>query len=405
MGIKDRVTEDRLKFQEAIDTYYAFDREQTKAAEFLDIPRETFRNRLSRADQLHLKPATKANDPDKKRITDMRREIISLRADLKVLEDQSYKIEVVKELIHEVKKFNVNPPKWVQKPTSRTSGTNIGIPFLHLSDWHWDEVVDPATINHINAYNRQIAVRRAKACFETTVDLLIHHMAKPQYPHIVVGLGGDMLSGNIHEELRESNETVISKSIISCADNLLAGLKQLADNFGRVEIHAIPGNHGRMDKKPRHKAKVFETFEWLMYQFVARELRNDDRFYVDISDSPECQFNLYNTAYRMVHGDEYKGGGGVSGSFSPVVRGDLKTRARQMSVGQPYDYLLVGHFHQLRTPSKGTRMNGSLIGFSEYTFSKGFDFEVPMQSMWVTHPVWGVTISWPVILEKPGTRF
>lgn len=399
---KERLDADREKFQEAIDTFYSFDKQQVKAAEFLGIPRETFRGRLTRANILNLKPSVKTDDPGKKRITDMRKEIISLRADLKVLEDSSYNIEVVKEFIHEIKKYNMNPPKWVAAPSK---GTNTGIPFLHLSDWHWDEVVDPATINHINAYNRKIAVRRSKLCFETAVDLLINRMAKPKYPHIVVGLGGDFLSGNIHEELRESNETVISKSVINCAENLIAGLQLLADNFGRVEVHAIPGNHGRIDKKPRYKSKVFETFEWLMFQFILKELRNDDRFYIDVSDSSECQFTLHNTTYRMVHGDEFKGGGGVSGNFSPVVRGDLKTRARQMSLGQPYDYLVVGHFHQLRTPSKGTKMNGSLVGFSEYSFSHGFDFELPTQAMWITHPEWGVTISWPIILEKPGTRF
>lgn len=401
MKVSDR---DRAQLQEALDSFFASGQNKALAARLLSIPESTLKGRLIKARNIGLKPKVKSEDPEKKRVSDMRRQIVDLRAQLKDLEDKSYDLETVKEIIHEVKRGKLNPPKWTA-PTR--IGVNTGIPTLFLSDWHWDEVVRPEQVNYVNAYNRKIATRRLNTCFTKCVDLLINHMAKPEYPYIVVAMGGDMLSGNIHEELRETNEAPIAKSIINLRDNLIAGLDMLADRFGRVCVYAIPGNHGRFDHKPRFKNKVYDNFEWLLYQFLLQHYldRQDDRFFFKISDSPDCLFDVYNTKYLMTHGDQAKGGEGVSGAFSPIVRMDLKKRKRQMAIKQYYDYLMAGHWHTYITPSKGTIINGSGKGFDEYALDKNFDFEIPTQAMWVTHPDYGITIRWPIFLEALDVMF
>ena len=50
------------------------------------------------------------------------------------------------------------------------------------------------------------ARQRAKRLVENTIDLLMNHMVNPKYPGVVINLGGDMVSGDIHEELSATNE-------------------------------------------------------------------------------------------------------------------------------------------------------------------------------------------------------
>jgi len=44
-------------------------------------------------------------------------------------------------------------------------------------------------------------------------------------------------------------------------------------------------------------------------------------------------------------------------------------------------------------------------GYDEYAFQNNFDFEIPQQWMFITHPQWGITARWPIMLESPGTKF
>lgn len=390
--------------QQAIDSYYKNGKNAAKAAIELNISPSTIKGRLLKAKSYGLSPRKEfITDPKTQRILSLERELGQLKAINQTLSEKTTGLEEVKELIH---KTNVpaRPPKWIYDKGSKSSTTTSGTPILFCSDFHYDEVVHPAEIHGVNAYNRVIAQRRIKTLFTQTVDLLINRVANHKYDKIVVAFGGDLLSGNIHEELRETNEAPIAKSIISLVDTLSAGLLLLLDHFDKVEIRAIPGNHGRWDRKPRYKNRVFDNYEWLLLQMLMRQFRGEDRIYFDISDGPDLAFNVYDTRYLMTHGDQFKGGSGISGVLAPLMLGDHRKRKRSMAINKPYDYLMMGHFHQMLFV-KGIIVNGSLKGYDEYAFQNNFEFELPIQSLWITSPVWGITSRWPIYLEKPGVQF
>ena len=81
------------------------------------------------------------------------------------------------------------------------------------SDWHWGEVVDPKQIHNANMYNIQIAQDRAKRLVDRTI-LLCKHYVNSDYPGIVVLMAGDMLSGDIHEELTMTNELTTMQALL-----------------------------------------------------------------------------------------------------------------------------------------------------------------------------------------------
>jgi hypothetical protein len=387
--------------QQAVDAVARYGNE-TAAAMALNIPRQTFQGRVHEARRQGVKPG--AGVVDVRDVSYMKAQVKRLETDLgiarKMADTQNDNLLVIKKLIHDGD-VPRQPPKWL---SMMTTGKNTGVPTLFASDWHYDEVVDPKQINGANAFNRVIANARIKRLFTKAVDLLIHHMNKPKYDYFVLDLGGDMLSGNIHEELRETNEAPVSQSLLAVIDQLIGGIDLLLKYFDKIIVNAVPGNHGRWDKKPRMKNRVYETYEWIGYQFLAKYYKDNPDVIFNISDGADLPYSIYTTRYLLTHGDQFKGGSGIAGALSPLMLGDARKRKRAIAIDQPFDYLVMGHWHQLMMV-KGIIVNGSLKGADEYSFQSNFDFEPPQQALWVTHKDWGITARWPVLLAKPGEKF
>lgn len=373
------------------------------AAEAMGIQPNTLQRRLQIAHAKGLKSSGSGGKAEESADL-LRRKVKRLESELnsaiKRLDTHDDTLHVVKQLIHDCDE-PITPPKWVAKTGK---GHTTGVPTLFLSDIHYDEVVLANQISHVNAFTRTIANRRLKALFTKTLDLLVHHMANPKYDYFVLNLGGDCLSGLIHEELRETNECPIAQSIMALTDQLVAGINMLLEQFPRIIVNCVVGNHGRFDKKPRMKNRAYENYEWLLYNFVAKHFHQDKDIVFNIADGADCPYTIYSTRFLLTHGDQFKGGSGIAGALSPLMLGDARKRKRAIAIDQPFDYLLMGHWHTLWM-AKGIIVNGSVKGYDEYAFQNNFDFEIPQQWMFITHPQWGITARWPIMLETPGTKF
>jgi hypothetical protein len=185
---------------------------------------------------------------------------------------------------------------------------------------------------------------------------------------------------------------------------MAAGIKLLADEFGKVFIPAVVGNHGRLDRKPVAKFRAQDNFDYFFYRMLAIMLEGDKRITFAISESADQPYTVFNTRYLLSHGDQFRGGGGIAGLLSPLMIGDHKKRKRQEAIKQGYDYLVLGHWHQ-RAAFKGVIVNGSLKGYDEYAFISNFDYEEPQQSFWVTDPEHGITISAPIHVKDKSEQY
>ncbi len=392
---------DPTVLQQALDASARYPTSLAAAAS-LRWNRGTYEYRLREAQTKGLKISTGIDPVNNPEV--LNRQIKRLEGDIasmaKQLGEKDDSLHVIKNLIRECDQAP-RPPKWL---VGKTTGKNTGVPSLFVSDIHYDEVVLANQINGANAYNRQIADRRLAHLFTKTVDLLIHHMAKPQYDYFVLDLGGDLLSGNIHEELRETNEAPISQSMMVLIDRLVAGIDTLLPHFPKIVVNAVCGNHGRWDRKPRMKNRVYENYEWIVYQFLAKYYASNKDIVFNIADGADLLYTVYNTVTCLTHGDQFKGGSGIAGALSPLMLGDARKRKRAIALNQPFDLLKMGHWHTL-WHAKGIMVNGSVKGYDEYSSQSNFDFEVPQQWLYIIHPIWGITARWPVMLEKPGTRF
>jgi hypothetical protein len=332
--------------------------------------------------------------PDVARLEDKVRE---LQARLASAEKASLSDEYVKRKILEMLAGPVAPPKWLT-PARTPSGGQL-VPTLMLSDLHWGEVVYPRQVNGVNEYNIAIAQQRFRTAIERTVDLCKQHMVQPRYPGIVVALGGDMLSGDIHEELSESNEMPVMPALLDLMGCLIWAIGRLADEFGRVFLPCVTGNHGRNTKKPRAKGRNYSNFDWLLYQFLAKHFEGDKRIQFLIPDGSDAHWTVFGHRYCMTHGDQFRGGDGMIGALGPIIRGDHKKRSRNGQIDLGYDTLLLGHWHQLIQLQR-LIVNGSLKGYDEYAAANNFGFEQPQQALWLTHSERGITFSMPVHVDE-----
>ena len=336
-------------------------------------------------------------DAEEQELRGDRAERAALRSELTRLRKELELADNVQALLGQFDPSNLYVPHWTRQGMPGVRG-HRGILTLQLSDTHFDEDVRPEQVYGFNAYNRDIAELRLRALAEKTVILGRDYFAGVDYDGVQVLATGDVFSGDIHEELARTNLTSLYQSCVYWVGPMVAFLERLADEFGRVQVAAVVGNHGRNSHKPIYKNRAFNNIEWLFWHWVADVFvrRGDERVTFSISDSLQLLVEVYDTRYSIEHGDEFKGGDGQVGALGPLKRGQLRGAQQRIAMAQPMDWMVVGHFHQYMPPSQGLIMGGSLKGYDEYAAGKHLRPEVPQQGLWVTTPERGPTVFAPV---------
>lgn len=394
-----RLTEEVLK--RTIEVWQAHKCNATHAARSMNIPRGTFVARLTAARAAGILVEQDTPQPttpnDQQMLDTLTHRVKTLETALEGYQKNELTDRYVRSKIFGLTEESPTPPVWILDPKSNKSCP--GVPTLLCSDWHWGEVIDPAQVGGVNKFNLLIAHDRAKRLIERTIDLLNSHMVSPQYPGIVMCLGGDMVSGDIHDELKETNDIPLIPAVVDLFGVLIWCIETLADKFGRVFLPCVTGNHGRNTLKMRAKDRHYTSFDWLLYVMLEKHFANDKRVTFMIPSGSDAYYRVYNHRYLLTHGDQFRGGDGMIGALGPIIRGDHKKRSRNNQIDMSYDTLLLGHWHQLIQMNR-LIVNGSLCGYNEYAYAGNFPFEPPKQGLWLTHPQHGITFSIPVHVEE-----
>ncbi|MNR71532.1 hypothetical protein D3C71_21610 [compost metagenome] len=327
---------------------------------------------------------------------------------LRVARDHGAADRAMAELINKVAgSFRVparQPKVTFDRTTVGKTKALAGIPTLFLSDWHWGEMVTPSQVEYLNEFNLTIANRRADRVFDSSLSLLFKHMSGQHYDGMTIILGGDMLSGNIHEELRQTNDAPIHVCVLTLAEKLAEKICMVASQFKWLYVPGVVGNHGRIDRKPTAKNAVVDNYDWLVYelvrQLVVGRLGAKCNVEFDISPSLDLSYQLYGTRYLLTHGDQIGGGSGVGGFWPSMMRTAHRKQERAVANGSGgFDYMICGHFHKYGNVAN-VIVNGSLKGYDEWVYKMNFGYEKPIQALWVTHPHMGIIDHRPVYADE-----
>lgn len=316
----------------------------------------------------------------------------SLKAQLSLVTKERDKLIQQLRLIEQFNGQKVVKPEWLKPP--KKAREHHATANLLITDTHFDEIVDPDEIDGINAYNREIAELRLQRTTERTIMLTRDYLGGVKYDGLSLMLGGDIFSGNIHEELARTNADTLFGSLLHWLGPMVTTIGTLADEFKRVYVSGVPGNHGRMTRKPIFKKRASDNLDWLFYMLLQREFKSDSRVTWNIPNSADAHVQLYNSKFLLTHGDQFSGGGGIAGALSPLMLGSHRKTRREMAVNRPYDCMVIGHWHQyLALPSKGLIVGPCMKGYDEYAFGHNFEVEPAQQALWIVTPEHGTTFA------------
>ena len=286
-------------------------------------------------------------------------------------------------------------------PKRAPAAKNEAVAIALASDWHVEEQVNPKTINYINEYNPTIARFRANNYFINLLKLVEKERQDVDIDKLVLWLGGDLITGYIHDELIEDNFMSPTEAILFAQELIFTGIKYLVEfgNFKEILIPCSYGNHGRIHVKKKISSGFKNSYEWMLYHTLSQFFESESRVKFQISDGYFNYLELYGKTLRFHHGDFVGYNGGVGGVTVPLNK--FIARSNQQIVA---DMDCIGHFHQL-TPNPSFTINGSLIGFNAYAQSIGASPEPAKQAFQILDSVRGFTISAPILVEDGTGKY
>ena len=299
--------------------------------------------------------------------------ISDLRKQVEAKERQIQTLEETIDLICLLEETRKKPEKMLV-PKSKA---NEAVPIFLWSDWHVEEMVDKRKTLGKNEYNLKVAESRAKKCAESTVKMIRHARLSSHVRSAMVVLGGDFITGDIHQELCETNLLGPAEACVFARELLARGLDAIrAEKYlQRIRVVCIVGNHGRTTKKMQFKNGTEKSFESIIYAELARQF-TDSRFeFVIARGGVEMVPVSPGFDLRLFHGHQVKYQGGNGGLTVPLTKW-----IHRQDQTQAASFNAMGHWHQYGLPTPKCLCNGSLKGWDEYAAEHGFGFEPPQQA-------------------------
>jgi len=297
------------------------------------------------------------------------------------------RVDVIKNLeALDFKGFSINP----KLSTAKSEAVAVAI----LSDNHVEEVVKSEKVNHINEHSSKIAKKRIELFFVKLVRIVNIQRTGTTIDELILGLLGDHITGYIHDELMETNEMSPTQAIAYFYKIAIAGIDYILEHggFKRITIPCCTGNHGRTTMKMKVSASMENSYEWMLFHFLANHYQDNKKIKFLIGEGYHLYLPVFEKVLRFHHGDSLRYGGGVGGIYIPVNKA-----IAQWNKGITADYDIFGHFHQVIF-AKNFVCNGASIGYGPYALSIKAEPEPPAQVLFFIDKKYGKNNNWTIFL-------
>lgn len=300
-------------------------------------------------------------------------------------------------------------PEWIMAAGDGDKGRSV-IGCL-VSDMHMGEVIDAEEMSGVNAFNPDICRERMRRYFEAACIVGKRWAADTHCEGALLALGGDQVSGSIHDELAMTNALTSPEQVIAAVEVLAAGIIKLRLAYNRVHVVSVPGNHGRTTHKSTAKLYSRLSYDTMIAAMLADRFRGDKNITFQYGPARDQIVPVFGRAVFLTHGDAMGTGGGqgFAGPMLPIIRGTKKVEAQQARFGRRPDLILHGHFHSSGNAG-AVLSNGALPGNSEYGSVIRASPEPPRQWLFLLHDKWwlreraDIMLTDPEPVEKPRVR-
>lgn len=289
------------------------------------------------------------------------------------------------ERIIPVVRFTPPKPQYSHKTGKLIEETAV----LVLSDSHTGEIVRPDEVLGFNAYNFRIFKNRIKYIAKKVPFLLNQCMRGYSYKKLKILLLGDMVSGEIHDDLRVTNEGGPMEWIYCSAMVFAEFVCELLHSFEHIEIEGVIGNHGRTTQKKQAKRK-YQNYDYMLYLTLMLLLNRNPEIAKRVSfQFPQSFFHLTEIEGHtclLLHGDNIQMYRSIP--WYGIMRAVAQFQQMIGSTGKYIEYIFLGHFHNggALDQIKGEMfLNGSLKGMDEFSIGNLYLTPEPRQNLICFH--------------------
>lgn len=282
------------------------------------------------------------------------------------------------------------------KSLKKSGGKNPATMMVLVSDVHAEESVSLAETNGLNQYSLDICDKRLAELQERFFVLLEHERRLADIRRVVIWLGGDLVSGYIHEELAEKNQLAPMPACRWVGARMRRFIDAVADNAEQVVVATSSGNHGRSTIKLRCQTELEHSFEQNLYlTMAAAETRKNVVW--QVAEGELNYVDLDGFVVRFLHGFSIKYSGGVYGLALPAMKAISAWDASRRA-----SLTCFGHYHSFGWLRGGRYVsNGSVIGHSAYTVRIKAGYEAPCQAaVVIDHSRNEVTKAMPIWCDR-----
>jgi hypothetical protein len=288
----------------------------------------------------------------------------------------------------------IHPKPIVYSPKENVEWTEV-VPVMQFTDWHIGERQMADEIEGINEYDYSVATKRVSDLVHRENRVIDRTRHSYKIKRCVVIETGDMISGDIHEELSRTNEFPVPMQVVKAAELFAQGVSALAQNFDHVKVEYLTAdNHSRLTKKPQAKQQGVNSFNFLVGVIAEKLLSKHPNVEFEIHTEPQKVIPVLGRRYLTIHGHQIRGWAGVPWYGVERKVGKESTSRLSMIMEDPqrlerlgYHKIVAGHLH-VPINSMYYSVGGSLSGTNSYDRDNG-RYAPPSQPMWFVHPKYG----------------
>lgn len=294
-------------------------------------------------------------------------------------------LETLDGILNAVKQAKLPPP--VKIDLQARSSTAPCEMVVHATDWHYGRMQASDEIEGFNEYSPEIARARVSELTRKLLRKVQVQRAGYTVPKLRIICTGDMISGDIHDELRASNAFPAPQQAVECGYLFGSFVSELAANFKETEVDFVTlDNHGRLTQKPQSTQGGVNSWGYIVGEVAKRFVAGLPSVRFNMHTCPLAVVTVGPEKYLCFHGHQIKGFNGI-----PYYGLDRRVALEAIKrMGMPeveFTKMLTGHLHvAFNAPKWG--IGGSLSGTDTFDHNQGRHARAH-QSSWFVHPEHG----------------
>lgn len=287
---------------------------------------------------------------------------------------QQARLESFVDIVRQAMREEIKPFKMdVTTPVIQSDADMV----VCLSDLHTGLEVH----NAWNSYDNNVMRERLVAFANQIVEIQDCHKCRDLH----IALGGDLISGIIHQSIARENTLNVVQQIRVAAECIAGFIRTIKDKFVDVYVHSVSGNHSRVTPNKDQHLKGEELDDLVAYCVGLLVGGCEHVFVDDVEKNLDETISVFNTRlggkFVLCHGDK--------DSLSSVAN------KMTMCLGYKPDAIIMGHRHcNALSTDNGIKIvqSGCVVGPDSYAVDLRLTGR-PEQAVFITtqkRPVWCV---------------